>query len=197
MSSQVRRVPQCARGSRRVSSILSAAAEVFAEVGYEAATMKEFAQRANASIGTIYQYFADKDAVVHAIRTNYVEDMERRWQPLGEQFTTLPIETLVDQSLDLLISFIEEHPAYIPLIVTRKNAPSGRKSGLDLRKRFSALVRSRRPDLSEEIAMQLVSVIFQVLRGLDTLYATAKQTRPSATDSGVQADVNGLSALTA
>jgi len=72
MSSQ-RRAPQQERGERRLAQVLEAAASLFAEVGYDAATMTEVADRANASIGTVYQYFSNKPAIVLALRSKYAE----------------------------------------------------------------------------------------------------------------------------
>jgi len=51
----VARAPKRARGKQRVAELLEAAAAVFAEKGYEAATMTEIAARARAPIGSLYQ----------------------------------------------------------------------------------------------------------------------------------------------
>src|SRR5258708_1679366 len=74
-SSTQRRVAQRPRGERRVAELLEAAAQEIAEVGYEAATMKAISQRAGASIGAVYQYFPNKEAVVRALRTLYGEEI--------------------------------------------------------------------------------------------------------------------------
>jgi AcrR family transcriptional regulator len=47
------------RDSRR-QAILSAAEEVFSELGYHAASLAEIARRADFAVGTIYRYFSDK-----------------------------------------------------------------------------------------------------------------------------------------
>lgn len=174
MSSSKRRVPQRERGSLRVAALLEAAAEVIAEVGCEAATMTEIAKRANASIGTIYQYFSDKDAVVQALRSKYVAEMEARWKPLGEQIMDLSIEDLVDQSVNLLTDFMIERPAYIPLLAARTSYSSDTKARLRLRRRFATQLQKIRRDLSGRTAFHVVDAALQVIKGLDTLYAKAK-----------------------
>jgi AcrR family transcriptional regulator len=65
-----RRIPQQERGGRRVRELLEAGASEFAEVGYDAATMKAIAKRAGASIGAVYQYFPNKESVVSALRNH-------------------------------------------------------------------------------------------------------------------------------
>ena len=51
----LRRQPQQKRGQQRVEKILVAAAEVFAEAGFVAATIQQIADRANTAVGSIYQ----------------------------------------------------------------------------------------------------------------------------------------------
>ena len=59
-----RRIPMQERGEKRVAGLLEAAAAIFAEVGFEAATMSDIAERAGGSIGSLYQFFPSKDVVV-------------------------------------------------------------------------------------------------------------------------------------
>ena len=66
-----RRIPVQQRGEQRVAELLEAAATIFAEVGYEAATMRDIAGHAGASIGSLYQFFPNKDVVARAIKTQY------------------------------------------------------------------------------------------------------------------------------
>ena len=54
-------------GRQRVAELLQAAAAVFQERGFEAATMAEIAARADAKIGSLYRFFPNKDAVADAL----------------------------------------------------------------------------------------------------------------------------------
>lgn len=60
-------MPQQERSRQTVAWILEAAAELFAERGYARATTNRIAARAGVSIGTLYQYFPNKDALVLAL----------------------------------------------------------------------------------------------------------------------------------
>jgi AcrR family transcriptional regulator len=64
---QMRRAPSQKRSRERVDAILSNATEMIAETGSDALRMSELAQRTGISIGSLYQYFPDKSAVVHAL----------------------------------------------------------------------------------------------------------------------------------
>jgi AcrR family transcriptional regulator len=50
-----------------VDSILDAAARVLRKHGYEEATTNRVAEVAGVSVGSLYQYFPNKEALVHAL----------------------------------------------------------------------------------------------------------------------------------
>ena len=55
------------RAIRTRRNILVAAADVFADVGYEAATISEILQRANVTKGALYFHFASKEVLADAV----------------------------------------------------------------------------------------------------------------------------------
>src|SRR5579862_5368586 len=67
------RAPKRQRGKARVAALLEAAGEVFAEKGYEAATMTEIAARAGAPIGSLYQFFPGKEALAYTLLQQYAD----------------------------------------------------------------------------------------------------------------------------
>jgi AcrR family transcriptional regulator len=69
----LRRVPTQERSKARLERILDVADTVFAQVGYDAATMEEIAARAETSIGSLYQFFPNKKALFAALRTRYLD----------------------------------------------------------------------------------------------------------------------------
>ena len=62
-----RRIPRQARSAETVAAILEAAAQILEAGGLSAFTTNAVAERAGVSIGTLYQYFADKNAVLLAL----------------------------------------------------------------------------------------------------------------------------------
>ncbi|HEV7957424.1 MAG: TetR/AcrR family transcriptional regulator [Microbacteriaceae bacterium] len=63
----LRNEPVQARSNARLTSLLDAAAAVIGEIGYERLTTAMIAERAKSSIGTVYRYFPDRIAVLHAL----------------------------------------------------------------------------------------------------------------------------------
>ncbi|MFO0634899.1 MAG: TetR/AcrR family transcriptional regulator [Nannocystaceae bacterium] len=71
----VRKQPKQARAQATVEAILTATAEVLTEQGYEAATTNAIARRAGVSIGSLYQYFPHKEALVMALCDRHMQQM--------------------------------------------------------------------------------------------------------------------------
>src|SRR5438876_1802239 len=72
-----RRSPRQERSRDTVEAILEAAAQVFERHGYAAGTTNRIAERAEVSIGSLYQYFPNKGEIV-------VEVMRRHMDETGE-----------------------------------------------------------------------------------------------------------------
>ncbi len=69
-----RRTPSQARSRALVERIIAAAARVFDERGYAAATTNHVAEEAGVSIGSLYQYFASKDELLVALAERHVAE---------------------------------------------------------------------------------------------------------------------------
>ncbi|MCY7325034.1 MAG: TetR family transcriptional regulator [Microbacteriaceae bacterium] len=63
----LRNEPVQARSTARLTSLLDAAAAVVDGIGFERLTTAMIADRAGSSIGTVYRYFPDRIAVLHAL----------------------------------------------------------------------------------------------------------------------------------
>ena len=69
----LRNEPVQARSTARLSALLDAAAQIVDEIGYERLTTAMVAERAGASIGTVYRYFPDRIAVLQALAARNLE----------------------------------------------------------------------------------------------------------------------------
>lgn len=77
----LRKRPRQRRSVETVDRILDAATRVFDEQGYRRTTTNVIAERAGVSIGSLYQYFPNKDAVLVALAERHVDEV-------GEAFRT-------------------------------------------------------------------------------------------------------------
>ena len=64
----MRKTPTQKRAKATISAILTAAAQLILEIGYEKTTTNKIADRAGVSIGTLYDYFPGKEAIFTEVR---------------------------------------------------------------------------------------------------------------------------------
>ena len=169
----LRRAPQQQRAGDRVEQLLEAAAIVMAESGYDAATMTEIAQRAEASIGTVYQYFPNKQAVVLALRNRYGEEMSARLIEIEAVAAACSIPEIADRLIENTREFVDRHPAYFQLLDVPLPRGRNQEARMRLRVRIGAIIRKHRPTISEEDAWLVASIIVQVIKSMNPLYVKA------------------------
>lgn len=68
-----RRIPQQERGHKTIEVILHAAGEEIARGGLAKLTTKRIAEAAGLSVGGLYEYFPNKEAVIHALASQWLE----------------------------------------------------------------------------------------------------------------------------
>lgn len=68
-----RKQPKQERAEKTRRRILDAAAHIFAEHGYAAGTTNRIAEQAGVSIGSLYQYFPNKDAILRALMDAHLD----------------------------------------------------------------------------------------------------------------------------
>lgn len=68
----IRRRPQQARAQARMQRILDEAAALIASKGSEQVKMSEIAERAGVPIGSVYQFFPDKTAIIRTLAEIYM-----------------------------------------------------------------------------------------------------------------------------
>ena len=170
LSNRIRVAPQQDRSARRLAGFLDAAAELFVEAGYEAATMTEIAERSGSSIGALYNYFPDKQSIAATLAKQYAEELEARWKPLIEQAPMLGHAEFADLFVERITEFVREHPAFVKLsaapIRFRRDPATRKASRLAIANAF----RMKNPSLSNERAWIAANVVLQLMGGMMRVY---------------------------
>ncbi|MBK8998718.1 MAG: TetR/AcrR family transcriptional regulator [Myxococcales bacterium] len=120
------RAPRQKRSQETAEAIVEAAARVFAEMGLERATTNRIAEVAGVSVGSLYQYFPDKHALLTAI---FVRESARLEAELLRIFSEIGL----DDVPAILHAYTER-----TLVVFESNAPLYRML-LDEVPRFAGL----------------------------------------------------------
>ncbi|AXB45906.1 TetR/AcrR family transcriptional regulator [Amycolatopsis albispora] len=93
------------RGERR-ERILAAAAEVFAERGYDGAGMREVATRAGISTPVLYDHFPAKAQLYSGLLQSEVDSLQAAW---GERPAPRDAEELFTTTVDAIFGWIERN----------------------------------------------------------------------------------------
>jgi AcrR family transcriptional regulator len=153
-SNEMRRLPKQARGEERIAAILQAAAEVFQEVGFDAATTKMIAQRANTAIGSLYDFFPNKETIASRLSEQYLDEMRALYEELlADELVQVPLAQLIDRLLDPLVQYHRTHPGMLALWLKSQDDPrlSAMKQDLtDVLAQKTARMLTRRYPLCDE-----------------------------------------------
>ena len=124
---RVRREPRQARSRARVAQILAAADGILSQEGFEALTVRRIALDAGVPVGSIYQFFPDKAAVVDALAHGYIGEFDAAIarlvdgaeDPADAEAWADPVGRLVDEFANLYRS----RPGYVALWSGRHLSP--------------------------------------------------------------------------
>ncbi|MEM9007178.1 MAG: TetR/AcrR family transcriptional regulator [Cyanobacteria bacterium P01_F01_bin.86] len=103
------RKPQQQRSQVRVEQILQAAAEVFWEKGYDVATTRDIAERAQTAVGTLYRFFPNKLAIFHVLEKRHKQYLDRTVPELMSPKTfQLPLAVVIRKIVETYAEYFED-----------------------------------------------------------------------------------------
>jgi AcrR family transcriptional regulator len=132
------------------TAILDAARDVFVDIGYGSATVRDIVRRTDLASGTFYNYFPDKESVFRAL----VEEsaVEARERVRRARVAATSIEAFVRDGYLAYFEFLAEDPLTFEL--TRRNA--GTVRAMFDEPVLGAGVEELRDDLEEAVAAGLL-----------------------------------------
>ncbi|HEX2131719.1 MAG TPA: TetR/AcrR family transcriptional regulator [Actinophytocola sp.] len=108
----LRKQPVQQRSAKRVEQMLEACAELVDELGYDGVTTTLIAERAGVAVGSLYQFFPDKRAVVQALTKRnldrFTAEIDRRldWAHLAHWWDG------VDEIIDIYVEMYRTVPGF-------------------------------------------------------------------------------------
>jgi AcrR family transcriptional regulator len=113
-----RRQPKQTRSIETRNSILDAAAELFASAGYEQTTTHQVAGQAEVSVGALYRYFADKEAILKDLYRREITELRTS---LVREFSSADlmsqdVQQLVRQTLTLAFKVYSRRPGLMRVL---------------------------------------------------------------------------------
>jgi AcrR family transcriptional regulator len=120
---QMRRQPRQARSQERVDRILDIAEQLFISVGYNATTTNAIAVGAKVSIGSLYQFFPDKAAIVYGLATRYNQQLRQlliKLYPLESE--SFSLAEYMEQVIDTVDRFFVDYPGYHAIFMSLQSS---------------------------------------------------------------------------
>jgi AcrR family transcriptional regulator len=157
----MRKEPRQGRSRATVEAIVEAGARVLAQEGWNGFTTNETARIAGVSIGSLYQYFPNKLALVEAIRRRHFDDVltVMRAATGGKMTIARRVETLVRGMIDVHGT----HPALHRVLLEEIPHGQGSHAAHEL---FEAEYRSRYESLVGMCSQRAASRIGEAARVL-------------------------------
>lgn len=183
-----RRTPQQSRSRVTVDAIIEATAQLLRDRGPDGATTARIAQRAGTSVGSLYQYFPTREALVAAVATRHLEALTATLAgALGPDAVTAPLHDVVTALVSAAIAAHAEDPRLHAALVTELARAGATDFAKQTHTRLEALVAallSARAELQLEDPALAAFLLVRLVDGLThaaVLDAPAWLSRPAFT----------------
>jgi AcrR family transcriptional regulator len=98
-----------------VEEILLAAEQIVVREDFDALSTRAVAERAKVPVATLYQYFADREAIIAALIERHVTAMDARLTDDVAALETYSVRTLVEAVVDAYVAGYRARPSYVVL----------------------------------------------------------------------------------
>ncbi len=191
-----RKGPTQARARETVESILEAAVDLFSSRGYARTSTNHIARRAGVSVGSLYQYFPNKDALLTALLARHLAAVESAVReclpPLADP--RVPLRDGLRHLLERLYGVHEADPRLARAVERQAGQMPVVPEGLAGHKRSHvapvARILSARPDVrpgNHELMALLLTEITETVTGIVIHGLAGRFGREEALDEAVEA----------
>ena len=162
------RVPQQSRSRALVARVLQAAGELFASEGFDRTTTNGIAAAAGVSVGSLYQFFVDKEAIFDALQAEWSQRLT------AELDVSLiddgrPLVEIVDDVLEVHARLDREQPGLLAVLLTRTGSRHTRSARGAIQARLEQLLERGAPGMSESQRRVAAAMLNHITLGLYTV----------------------------
>lgn len=111
----VRKRPQQQRSQAKVDAIVTAAIQVLQREPLDCVTTTRIAERAGVSVGTLYQYFRDRDQVLAAVAARQTAELAEVMRRAGETTTGWDLPAACAEHIDGVLAVYSDYAALAQL----------------------------------------------------------------------------------
>ena len=99
-----RKLPRQDRSRVTVEAILEATTRILVEEGYDKANTNRIAQRAGISIGSLYQYFPNKESLIAALMEQHAQEMAELVETKLARLFDSPLEIVIPEIVSAVVA---------------------------------------------------------------------------------------------
>ncbi|WP_330180301.1 TetR family transcriptional regulator [Nocardia sp. NBC_01503] len=137
----LRRVPRQTRSRERLARVLEVADRLLGTEGVEALTMIRVAAAARISVGSLYQYLPDRDAIIEALAGSYLAMIESRTAALLELARAERWPDPTDVLIDAFAHVYRGEPGFRALWFGRHLTEAARAADREHKRRMAVTLR--------------------------------------------------------
>lgn len=155
-----RRRPRQERSRERVERILDATAALLGDdMPPDQITTAAIAEEAGVPIGSVYQYFPNKLAVLAELARRVMEQVDHKTASLiAEDFGVLRWDQAIDRAIDATMQGYAEQPGYLQLLLSIRPTPEFRSITDESNERMAAVL-ARHPALRAVIPADRIELV--------------------------------------
>lgn len=112
----MRKKPLQQRSRQMVDTLLLAAAQTIAERGLDGMTTNHVARRAGVSVGSLYQYFEHRDALIEGLLNQVVRELAVRVDQRLSTLMDADVATVAGGLLEVVFDFVQQDACRIELV---------------------------------------------------------------------------------
>lgn len=171
-----RRVPKQSRSRELVDRVLIAAGELFAERGYTNTNTNVIAERAGVSVGSLYQFFADKDEILAALQDLWTARLGAALDARLQARDATGLAEMVDHVLDIHASLNREPPGLLGFLLTMPVSEFSASVANAVHERLVEMIEVLAPRMPPEQRAVVAAMVIHISNGLYTVGLTAGAT---------------------
>ncbi len=162
------------RGQQRRDLILDTAADLLVAGGTEAINTNAIADRAQIAVGSIYQYFANKESILVALSDRYMQQLAANTlEALQQDVSGLNEQMIVDRVIDPMIAFERRHPAFRYLQASVENsgvlADAAKRMDQEILATIQDLLQRVYPQIEQSQSQEMARVMKALYKGISYL----------------------------
>ena len=187
-----RKEPKQARSTELVAAVLEAAAQVLAREGAPRFTMARVAEKAGVSVGSLYQYFPNKAAILFRLQSAEWRNTTELLRAILEDAERPPLERLrvlvhtfirtECEEADLRVALDDAAPLY-------RDAPDAREVRASGDGSIQVFMREALPNVSEQTRTLASDLIMSTLSAVGKMFS---ERRPAPAEVEAYADAMAI-----